>query len=627
MWARLTSLFAINCFLILRLFGVEYTQHMGSIEAAYIGLTRYIRGHFPDLGWFPLWYGGIPYPDTYPPLLHFLTAAAVPLSPGLAYHFVTALLYALAPVALCWTLWKLGADRNAAFVASLLYSLISPTCWLVSEVRHDSGGWFGARRLQTLLPYGEGPHLTSVLFLILAIGLLHVALEKRRPLYYVLAAFAVAATVLSNWIGAFALALIIGSYLLAYRRGWVRTAAIGCYAYALAMPWATPSTIATIRANAPLVGGRFVWNAPLTVGFVAGVVLLVWMGARFGALFLYMTAYITLAAYWFGWALLPQPHRYHIEMDLAFWMALGLMCPPISRRVMWIAAALCLPILLYQHKRAHDLARPIDVRPTAEYRISTWLGQHMPGERVFAPGTDGFWMNAFSDTPLLTGGFDNGERNTFLQDVLYQIYAGDKREVAIDWLNAFGCDAVVGDDPTSGEFYHPYAHPDRFRDLPELWRDGAEVIYSVPGATHSLAHAVHAADLPAVRPPAYDTTLLKPYLGSIAGSALDMHWNSAGSATIRGDLSPEHLVSVQITFDEGWKASVNGQTRRLWGDRLGQVVVEPQCTGSCTIELNYVGDIWARMARWLSPLALLAGIAAVLRWTIWPKRSDSTTTN
>ena len=44
---------------------------MGSIEAAYIGLARYIANHLGELSWFPLWYGGIPYADTYPPLLHW----------------------------------------------------------------------------------------------------------------------------------------------------------------------------------------------------------------------------------------------------------------------------------------------------------------------------------------------------------------------------------------------------------------------------------------------------------------------------------------------------------------------------------------------------------------------------
>jgi hypothetical protein len=93
------ALFALNAWITLRLFHTDYTRQMGSIEAAFIGLARYVAGHFSDLTWFPLWYGGIPYPDTYPPLLHWivgLTVAAARVEPGLAYHAVTATVYAAA---------------------------------------------------------------------------------------------------------------------------------------------------------------------------------------------------------------------------------------------------------------------------------------------------------------------------------------------------------------------------------------------------------------------------------------------------------------------------------------------------------------------------------------------------
>jgi len=139
------ALFSINAGLVWRLFRIPYTQYMGSIEAAYIGLARYIVAHFPHLTWFPLWYGGIPYPDTYPPLLHFTVAgvaAAARISPALAYHIVTAVFYALGPVTVFWAAWRLGAGRVPAWLAGLGYSLVSPTCFLVREVRGDSGGWF-----------------------------------------------------------------------------------------------------------------------------------------------------------------------------------------------------------------------------------------------------------------------------------------------------------------------------------------------------------------------------------------------------------------------------------------------------------------------------------------------------
>src|SRR6185312_4637343 len=80
---------ALNAWITLPLFHTDYTRQMGSIEAAYIGLARYVAAHFTQLNWFPLWYGGIPYPDTYPPLLHWVCGLVIAIahaSPGLAHH-------------------------------------------------------------------------------------------------------------------------------------------------------------------------------------------------------------------------------------------------------------------------------------------------------------------------------------------------------------------------------------------------------------------------------------------------------------------------------------------------------------------------------------------------------------
>ncbi|MGA8578030.1 MAG: hypothetical protein WB579_05080, partial [Bryobacteraceae bacterium] len=643
--------------LVWRLFRIPYTQYMGSIEAAYVGLARYIIAHFPDLTWFPLWYCGIPYPDTYPPLLHFTVAgvaAATRISPALAYHIVTAVFYALGPVTVFWAAWRLGAGRMPAWLAALGYSLVSPSCFLVREVRVDSGGWFGARRLTTLLPYGEGPHLTSLMFLPLAIALLHLALTKRRPVYYVLAGIALAATVLSNWIGAFALALGAGAYLFAGFeahpvRQWITAAGLAFYAYCIALPFVAPSIVATIRANAPLVGGKFETSPAhlaIAAAFAAGFPALAWAlrrtplaaPARFGILFLYTTAFIALAAYWSHFLLLPQPQRYHLEMDMAFWMAVALVAAPAYARLPRRGAAIVFcalllaatPIWIHQFRRARDMEKPVDIQATAEFRVSHWLGEHMPGRRVFAPGTIGFWMNAFSDTPMMTGGFDNGIRNPILPAVIYQVYAGDSLEVGLGWLDAFGVDAVVGGDAQSREFYHPYAHPDKFHALPVLWRDETEVIYAVPRGSSSLAHAVRAADLVTETPIAYELKAERAYLAALEDPTLppaDFRWTGTGAARITANLRPQHLLSVQVTFDEGWHASVNGAPRRIWSDKLGQIVIEPRCDGACAVDLVYNGGVEMRLARAASVTALAGGVLWILLGSIrWRKRSDSVTT-
>jgi hypothetical protein len=665
-------LFLVNAFVTLRLFHSDYIAQMPSIEGAFIGLARYIRDHFPDLTWMPLWYGGIPFPDSYPPLLHTLVAAVSGLGRidiGLAYHAVTAMLYSLGPVTLYWAARRMGAGRLPAFLAALGYSLLSPSIWLGPEIRHDIGGWFAPSRLDAMVRWGEGPHIASLTLLPLALGAMHTAWQRRRPAWYFAAALAMALVVLSNWIGAMALALIAGAYLLAgfsaaWLPLWARMAAMAVWAYALAAPFVTPSTIATIMANAPLVAGGYKANYLLQATFLAGALLLAWglrkaqvePRGRFGILLLYLTAAITLCAYWFKLSIIPQPERYHLEMDMAFWLAVGLLCgadplvragppgpalrlveaassergeadrgvgrgpggPPHDRKGGWPGAgillpiaALAVPIAIHQHRRAQDIEKPIDIQSTVEYEISHWLGAHLRDQRVFAPGTIGFWMQSFSDTPMLTGGFDNGMRNTFLQDVNYQIYAGDRQDTMLAWLKAFGVSAIIGGGPKSREFYHPYAHPEKFDGLPEIWRDGPDVIYSVPRRRASLAHVMLPSDLVEERPPAYYAKPLEHYLAALDDPSLpdaDFVWRGTGAAVVSGNFQPEHILSVQVTWDKGWRARVRGQARRVWQDKLGQMVVEPLCDGPCTVELGYDGGMEQQAARWLSVAALLAGL-------------------
>ncbi|HEX3880818.1 MAG TPA: hypothetical protein VHW24_27740 [Bryobacteraceae bacterium] len=613
---------------------------MGSIEAAFIGLARYIRDHFPDLSWMPLWYGGIPFPDSYPPLLHTAVAAVSGVGhipAALAYHFVTATLYSLAPVLLYWSLGRLSIARWAAIVASLGYSIFSPTIWWVPSFRNAIGGWWAPCRLDAMVSWGEGPHITSLMFLPLAMAALWAVcseeqrdVRRRRLSLWFAAALVLAAAVLSNWIGALALGLIgVSLALSSSPKVWPWLAAAACWAYAIAGPFVTPSTVATIQANAPLVAaGGFQSNRLLEAAFAAAILLVAWAlakarvdrGIRFATLFFLLTAGITLLAQWFNLRMIPQPERYHLEMDLAFWVLVAMIATRIKVTRGWIviavAALVCLPVARWQHRRVRDLERPINIASTVEFEISRWFDEHRPGQRVFAPGTIGFWMQAFSDTPMLNGGFDNGESNRIMPSVLYQVYAGARQETMVEWLKAFGVDAVVGEGPKSREVYHPYAHPEKFAGLQELWRDGDDVIYAVPRRRTSLAHAMFAGDLPQTQPPAYDAKSLDHYLAALDEPSLpdaQFTWRGTSAATITGVFTPQHILSVQVTYDKGWRATVNGQARPVLQDKLGQMTIAPGCNGPCTVELKYDGGVEQQAARWISALGLLAGVAIVIK--------------
>ena len=144
-----------------------------------------------------------------------------------------------------------------------------------------------------------------------------------------------------------------------------------------------------------------------------------------------------------------------------------------------------------------------------------------------------------------------------LPHVIYQVYAGDKQQIGVDLLKAYGCDALIGGGKDSAEVYHPYAHPEKFAGLTELRREGGDVIYDVPRRSRSLAHAMRLSDQVQLTPVAYDTTAIQPYLAALDDAsfpAADFHWRAPDDAVITADLKPEHILSVQITWDKGWKA-------------------------------------------------------------------------
>jgi hypothetical protein len=697
-------LFVLNAYITPALFRTAYTAQMGSIEAAFIGLARYASQHWNDMGWFPLWYGGIPYPDSYPPLLHWtvgLLIALTHVSPGLAYHFVTAMLYALGPVSLFWMAWRLCGRRECALAAGIGYSLISPSCLLSHSVRVDSDGFFGARRLITLVVFGEGPHMASLCLLPLAIGMLHLALQKRKPWYWVAAAVAIAAVPMSNWLGGMALAIGIAAYLFAglpAERKTIPTllctGALGIYAYALVVPWLSPSTIAVIRANAPRVANNFQADRTQHI-FVAAVVAAFLLAAwamqrwnlarhtRFAFLAALVFASSALGSFWFKLALLPQPDRYHLEMDMFLWVAAAFalwplvsLCnkrwvpslwgrlatcarpqggTPVYRRwpaanaavgrltigrnlprcpaslvVALVLAIACVPVVKHQRRSARWVARPIDIRTTIEYKTAQWLDAHLPGARVFAPGTIGFWLNAFSDAPQITGGFDNGISNSYVPGLIFYVYAGDKQQYMVELLQAYGCDAMIGGGKDSAEYYHPISHVEKLRGLAELWRDGGDAVFDIPRRSRSLAHVMRMADQMEHPLALYGFSALDTYLAALDNPAYppaSFRWRAPSAATVTADMRPDQILSVQIAWDKGWNVSVAGRRVHNWSDTLGQMVVEPKCNGPCTVELKYDGGTEGADARAIHFLAATGGGLWILVTILWRKRSVLTKTN
>jgi hypothetical protein len=645
------ALFALNVYIVRELFAVEYLRFMGSIEGAYISLARQLSEHW-DLTWWPLWYAGIPYQNTYPPLLHWITALAARFtqgSPAHSYHFVTAFFYCAGPVTLFWMAYRLSGLVWPSFAGGLAYSLLSPSNFLSSVVRQDAGGWLHPRRLQALVVYGEGPHVTSMALLPVAIVVLDLALRRRRPVFYLLAAFGLASVVLTNWLGGFALATAVFAYIVSsnfpdLKRAFLSCAGLAAFAYALAARWIPPSTLAAIRTNAERVGGPYpIGVAQLSYAAVILVaILLMWLWferrstpahLRFFSVFALLMSVVTLASAWWQIYIVPQPDRYHLEMEMALCplacfalaLPLGRLRRPPCLVIVVVLALLCyFPIRTYR-RTARGWTRPLDIHSTSEYKTASWIDQNMHGRRVFVPGSDYFWLNAFTDTPQLEGGFDQGLTNPLLPVIHYQLYAGtgtaNEGELGILWLKAFGVHAAAVCGPRSTEVYKPYHNWRKFEGLlPVLWRDGDDVIYRVLPDSVSLAHVLPPENR-LTRPPAsvFDTDFLRAYVAPLEDPALppvEMTWQNRHHAVLAADLQKDQLLLVQVTYHPGWHARVNGAARPLSKDPIGLVLIAPQCAGRCVVDLEYGDDAEMLAASVISWTALAGGLLWAIAWPV-----------
>lgn len=643
-------LFAANAYVCRSLFSMEYLRHMGSIEGAYIGIARYLRTHWTDMTWFPLWYGGVPYQNTYPPVLHWIVALVAWMrgfTPAHAYHWTTAVMYCLGPVALFALVRSLSGSRWAALSAGMLYTALSPSAWLIPGIANDMGSPWHPRRLQTLVEYGEGPHVAALTLLPLAILVLHLAMVKRTRYYAFAAALGLAAVVMTNWLAGFALALGVAAYLLARFeqnrcRDYLYLAAIGVAAYCLAMPWAPPSTIAVTQFNAQTIEGDYrglyhtlpMWGAVALAGFAVLKLLArrLPVGLQFAIYFAFPTSLVTLAYAWFHKPILPQPERYHLEMEMAIAMFAALGGYEIFKRApraagtaaMAILALMLIYPLRMDRRYARWLIGGIDITQTSEWKTADWLNKHWSGERVMMPGSTMFWLTAFTDTPELGGGFEQGVTNHHIRVAHYGLtwaVGGEWPAWSVMWLKALGVQGIAVSGPGSTEVYKDFRDPKKFDGLLDvLWRDGGDVFYQVGKPHRSLARVVPRTSLvPRTPRDASDVDPLRAYVAALDDPSMPeapFTWTSAHSARIVTSLVSGQVISWQESYHEGWHASVNGHAVPLTRDALGLMTIDPQTTGPMTIDLTYDGGVEMRLAHWLS-------IGTLIAFLVWLQRAVS----
>ncbi|HVV45088.1 MAG TPA: hypothetical protein VHC72_07770, partial [Bryobacteraceae bacterium] len=325
----------------------------------------------------------------------------------------------------------------------------------------------------------------------------------------------------------------------------------------------------------------------------------------FAILFLFFVAIPPLGYEWFHVYPLPQPDRYQLEMEAAMAIVLGVALG--SRRFasasgvkrMIVAMLLCALALVQiprWRKQMRGTLPRFDITNTIERTEALWLQSHFPEQRVFVPGSARFWLNVFADNPQLSGGFDQGRPSREIIDVTYAVpKVPGKGAEAVALLEAYGVRAVAVGGPNSRNVYRDYEDPQKFNGiLDERWRDGDDVIYEVPG-DGSLVHVVPAADL--VTTGLLDSSAIKRFAAALEQSPpTALKWSGTDRAAIQTRVPANHVVSLQITWDPGWRATVNGESLPVERDKLGLIILRPRCENGCTVNLVYTGGTEAAVS-------------------------------
>jgi hypothetical protein len=642
-------LLMVNLLIAGKLFAVEYSAYTGSIEGTFIAIARIMAEHPGQWKWWPFWNGGMPFENSYLPFVQWLVAAfnlVTGLSPARSFHIVTAGVYVLSALSLFWMALEFSRKLWTSFIAALAYSCFSFSTLLIPAVAGDAGGVLSLRRLQALVYYGESPHTAVLALLPFAVVCFHRALTTPAVKWKILAGVSASVMALSNAFGVVVLGGTLLCWLLAHRRApWWKApliiATIGLASYFWISPWLSFSMIRAIRANSATTGGdyRYTTGSWIALAILSGgCVLLSWVLRRLKAAahlqFFVLLGYVFTAvvAVWYAWsiAVVPQPHRYQLEMDLALALVVVFLGAAIldrlPRHVRSAAVVVVLCALAFQALHAAGYARkliqPVDHRQLSEFKIAKWLDEHRPGERTFVYGSTTLLFNVFTDNPQLHGGHNQHSVSSMAPMVDYTIRTGANAgprdaEYSVFWLKTFGARTIAVSGPESTEYYKALLNPRKFEGvLPVLWREGGDVIYEVPGRSASLAHVMPPSSVPSRTPiHGLDIAPVEAYVKALDDPRCPpatFEWEGMSKARIRANVARGQVVAVQVTYEQGWEAWANGKRQLVRGDAIGQMVIEPDCEGSCEISLEYTGGTESVITRAMSISAMMAATVFAL---------------
>jgi hypothetical protein len=634
-------IFILTGVLIKPLFKVKYSDKWGSIST-FIADARFLKDHWPHPGWQPLWYTGTRFDYVYPPALRYGSAALArwfPILPVRGYHIYIGLNYCIGIVGVYLLVRILSRSRGAGWLAAAATALVSPSFLFLPNIRADAWLW-QPQRLGVLVKYGEGPHMSALAWLPIALAFSWRAVERWRPLDLVAAAVASAVVVSHNFYGATALAMLfpmlVWSLYITHvdMRMWLRAAAIAIFAYGLTAFWLVPSYFAiTLRNMKHVSEPGNTWS--LWVG-VAVAIAFVLLSDRYGrnrrerayAVFLAGIGVLfvvnVLGNQYFGFRIIGEPGRLIPELDLA----LILIAVELIRRL-WISrshpriahavAAIVVVVSLgtsyrYVLRAWHVYPPDLWYEKRVEYELPHWMAANLPNSRAVVAGSIRFWYDTWHDLAQLGGGSEQGMLSDAATAPLWEIAQGQDGQLAKMWMQILGVDAIIVNGRKSEEHYHDFAHPEKFKNLPVLHDNGRDdVIYAVPRRYPSLARVVESPRLEALQPidNSGSVAALTPYYEALEqgpDAPTQTRWEGSDVLHVKARVtSPGQSIFIQVAYDTPWRAWSGGSELPVRQGPLRFMRIDAP-PGDHDIRLQFTTPVENIVGRVLTVLTLCAGV-------------------
>jgi hypothetical protein len=263
--------------------------------------------------------------------------------------------------------------------------------------------------------------------------------------------------------------------------------------------------------------------------------------------------------------------------------------------------------------------KPVDITRTIEYQVAKWMEPNLPGWRVAAPGSIWPWLNTFSQVPQFTGGSFPTAPNRLQLRAETELAGDYGTAIQALWYKAYGVDAVIVPGRDSPEFWGPHLRGHEFDGVfPVVWDERDTRIYAVPRPVRTLAHVIPRLAVVSRTPAKLDDTAqIEAYVAAVEGASgtpATFVWLEDSRARIHATVGANQVLSVQVTYHPGWKATAGARAVPISKDALGQMILGPERPGDYDISLVYDGGLESKLCRGLSAAILLAVTIAVCRW-------------